>query len=86
MSTTREQVTVSVKLTTMLAKYRPASAETNPFPIQLPCGSTVGDLIDRLGIPRPVAKLVFVDHTQLRTEDTLADGVRVEMFPPIAGG
>ena len=58
MSETRDQVTVSVKLTTMLAKYGPASAATNPFPIELPAGSTVGDLIDRLGIPRPLAKLL----------------------------
>ena len=86
MSTTDDGLTVSVKLTTMLAKYRPASAQTNPFAVELPAGSTVGDLIDRLGIPRPLAKLVFVDHTQRRAEDALADGVHVELFPPIAGG
>ena len=86
MSTASKTITVSVKLKATLGKYRPEWAESNPFAVELPRGSSVADLIERLGVPSRMAKLVFVDHTQLGRDAVLPDGAAVEMFPPIAGG
>jgi sulfur carrier protein ThiS len=79
-------IRVQVKLRATLAKFRPASAQGDPFPLELPTGSTVGDLTDELGIPAQFVKLVFIDHTQRPRDGMLADGELLEVFPPIAGG
>ena len=60
--------------------------DADPFPVELPGGSTATDLLKHMGIPREAAKLVFVNHSALALDVPLADGVRIEIFPPVAGG
>ena len=85
MTSAGEAITVSVRLSRMLAEYRP-DPDQDVFPIDLAVGSTVGDLLDRLDMPLDKAKLIFVDHAKWQVGDPLADGVTVEIFPAIAGG
>ena len=87
MCTSDASITVTVKLKATLGQYRPAGVEINTaFPVELPVGATVGELADRLGIPRRMVKLVFIDHKQRANDAPLADGEHLEVFPPIAGG
>ena len=79
-------ITVSVKLPKMLSKYRPDPAQAEPFAVEVAADGTAGDLVEQLGIPDHSAKLIFLDHKRIRREDCLADGVTIEIFPPIAGG
>ncbi len=46
-----------------------------PIAFGLQLGGAIGNLIDRLAIPRSMAKLVFANHTQLRTDDVVSEGM-----------
>ncbi len=60
--------------------------------VELDEGATLGDLIERLEIPDPLAQMVLVDGLQEprsreeRANRVLVDGQTVSIFPPIAGG
>jgi len=79
-------ITVSVKLPRMMSKYRPDPADATPFAVEMADDDTASDLVERLGIPRHAAKLIFADHKRLGIDEPLADGTTIEIFPPIAGG
>ncbi len=65
-----------------LAPLTPGNADA--FPVTP--GETVGELADRLGIPREEIKIVFVNGQAAALDRPLADGDRVGVFPPVGGG
>ncbi len=73
---------ISINLYATLRKYMPESADR--FPIEP--GVTVGDVVDRLAIPRKQAKLVFVNSVRSDLDTPLKGGERVGVFPPVGGG
>jgi molybdopterin converting factor small subunit len=77
---------VRVKLHASLRRYVPANATEEPFPVELPSGATVADLVACLGIPENHAKLCVVDGEQGGMERVLHEGAVVALFPPLAGG
>lgn len=54
--------------------------------LDIPHGSTVGDILTLLGIPDDVKKIIFVNGVHALNETPLSDNDRVGIFPPIAGG
>lgn len=54
--------------------------------LDLPPGTTVGDVIQKLGIPEKEVTLIFINgrHGELSSE--LRDGDTLGMFPPVGGG
>ena len=86
MSTPEGKVRVRVGLRSLLAKYRPQPDNPDPFEMELDVGTTVGELVERLGLPPKLAKLIFVDHSRVEPDAELPAGAHVEIFPPIAGG
>ena len=54
--------------------------------LDLPPGTTVGDIVKRLNIPEKEVTLIFVNglHGELQTE--VKDGDTVALFPPVGGG
>jgi len=53
--------------------------------IDLPDGTTVGQVISSLGLPDE-PRIAFVNGRHAPDEHVLADGVRVAVFPPVGGG
>jgi sulfur carrier protein ThiS len=49
-------------------------------------GLTLGGLLDKLGIPDSEPKILFVNGIHAQRSQTLKDGDRVSVFPPVAGG
>jgi molybdopterin converting factor small subunit len=47
---------------------------------------TVRDLLERLKVPFDSVKIIFVNGVRSDLSTTLADGDRVGVFPPVAGG
>jgi sulfur-carrier protein len=78
--------TLEVRLYASLRRYRPESGIGQPLPVLLEDGSTVGQLIDVLQVPREEVKVVFVNGRWKEEDDLLSDGDRVGIFPPIGGG
>ena len=54
--------------------------------IEIEDGTSVGDILDRLGISRDIPKIIFLNGVHADLETTPKDGDRVAVFPPIAGG
>jgi len=54
--------------------------------LDLPPGTTVGEIIERLGIPEKEVTLIFLNgvHGELQTE--VKDRDTVALFPPVGGG
>lgn len=80
---------VDVKLFASLRKKIPPSSgrPAGKSTIELPDDATLADLIYQLDIPPDLAQMVLVNGEQTREcGHTLADGDRVSIFPPVAGG
>jgi molybdopterin synthase sulfur carrier subunit len=75
-------VHVQLKLFASLGRVAPGNADR--YPIEP--GTTIGQIVDRLKIPRSQARLVFVDNVKADLERTLSGGERVGIFPPVGGG
>ncbi len=68
----------------------PAGADDGPGssharPMDLPDGTTVGQVIARLDLPVG-PRIVFVNGRHAPDSHSLANGDRLAIFPPVAGG
>jgi molybdopterin converting factor small subunit len=79
-------ITVYVKLFATLRRYRPGLGIGEAFPVELPEGATISDLIQELGLPENEVKLIFVNALFRELAHELADGDEVGIFPPVGGG
>lgn len=52
----------------------------------LPQGTSVGELIRELELPREQISIIFVNGRHAKPETILNDGDEVSLFPPIGGG
>lgn len=76
------QAYVEIRLFASLKPKTPQNAER--FPIT--SGTTVGDIVESVGIPREEAKLIFIDGIRGYLYSVLTGGERVAIFPPVGGG
>jgi molybdopterin converting factor small subunit len=79
-------ITVHVKLFATLRRHRPDLGIGEAFPVELPPGSTVGDLIRHLDLPDDQVKIVFVNAHFRESDHVLSDGDELGIFPPVGGG
>lgn len=79
-------IRVEVRLYATLRKYAPQNRLGEPLSLELPAGTTLGDLLSRLGIPSEELKTAFVNNLRQEEAYILRDGDRVALFPPVAGG
>ena len=80
---------VEVRLYGALRRFRPAGAPGpahTPIQISLSAAATVDDLCRRVGIPHGVGHAPGGNGGAVETDHALADGDRVSLFPPSAGG
>lgn len=79
---------VTVKMSGMIAKMVPGSAEG--IPVRLLDGATVGSLMTRLGLPGNETYLIIVNDSTVskdrRGTHKLSDGDRIAIVPPLKGG
>jgi molybdopterin converting factor small subunit len=79
-------ITVYAKLFATLRTYRPGLKLGEVFPVDLPEGATVGQLLRQLGVPEEEVKMVFVNGIVRDREQVLAAGDELGIFPPVGGG
>ena len=77
---------VSVKLYASLAKYAGVTIMHEPIEVDLPSGSSLLDLYQRLNLPGSEVKTAFVNSTMQEADYTLREGDEVGIFPPVGGG
>jgi sulfur-carrier protein len=79
-------VKVEVCLFATLAAYLPATGSGDSVILELPDGSTVGQVIESLKIPADLDSLRVVNGHDAPPEQMLNDGDVLSVFPPLAGG
>jgi molybdopterin synthase sulfur carrier subunit len=77
---------VTLNLFATLARYMPNKAKGNSCVLEVSEGTRVGDVLKALKIPTAKVRLVFLNGVHARGDETLRDGDRVGIFPPIGGG
>ena len=55
-------------------------------PVEIGENTTILGLLRRLGVPMEKVKIIFLNGLHASGEETLRDGDRVGVFPPVAGG
>ena len=80
-------IRVEARLYATLRKYHPEIKIGEALVRELAEGTTVQQLLeDELGVPPDEVKTVFVNGLSRDFDHVLADGDRVGIFPPVAGG
>jgi len=79
-------VKVEVCLFATLAAYLPAAGSGDGVILELPDGSTVGQVVASLEIPAELDCLRVVNGHDAPPEQVLRDGDVLSVFPPLAGG
>ena len=79
-------ITIHVKLFATLRRHYPHLGVGEPMAVELPEGTTVGGMIERLRLPASDVKVVFVNNLIQKEEHRLANGDDVGVFPPVGGG
>ena len=72
---------IALKATSHLAGFIPAGGK-----LSLNEGSSVGDLLENLGIDSDLVMLIVIDGELGEVDSSLGDGMTVELIPPISGG
>lgn len=76
---------VQINLYATLALQR-TNRRTEADLIEIEDGTTIGDILDRLGVSRDAPKIIFLNGIHADLETIPKDGDRIAVFPPIAGG
>lgn len=76
---------IELRLFGHLRDYLPTPGDPGVI-MEVPSGTTVGELILKLGIPQEDPKIVLVNGLHAHRHQELKESDRVSMFPPIAGG
>jgi sulfur carrier protein ThiS len=75
---------ITVELQGYLDQYAPTENAT--FLYEMPDGATVQDVLDRLHLPEDLASATIVGGEAAATTRLLAEGDRLTVVPPLAGG
>ncbi|AVX21481.1 MULTISPECIES: MoaD/ThiS family protein [Carboxydocella] len=73
------KVTVKLFATLRTGRFK---VETREYPE----GTTVGRIVEELGIPEEELALILVNGRDVELEHQLTDGDTLSLFPPVGGG
>lgn len=77
---------VEVRLFATFASYLPPGSGGDAAMIEMPAGSTAGDVAARLGIPSGLERIILINGHDAGPDRRLNAGDIVTLFPPLAGG
>ncbi len=81
---------ITLKLFASLKPYLPAGTPKNETEIEVREGTTVQSVINAIGMPEGVYKLVLVNGIfvmpEARATQVFAEGDALAIWPPVAGG
>ena len=76
---------IEVRLFATLTAFLPPLSQ-GATTLDVPPGSTIHDVIQRLGIPAELERVSLVNGVDATPERRLSPGDVVTLFPPLAGG
>ena len=75
---------VRVEFQAYLDQYSPTG--DNEFTCEAPEGSTIADLLQKYQVPPELSAVLVVGENAANPDHVLAEGERVTVIPPVAGG
>jgi sulfur-carrier protein len=75
---------VEVQLFATLRKYGPS--REGPLTVDLSEGDAVVKMLEALGIPPDVEKVILINGRPAEPDTVLREGDKVVLFPPVTGG
>jgi len=75
---------ITVKLFANFRKYAPG--DKNEFPLTVDAQTTIGLVLEQLGIPAGVDRVILVNGCREKEDSTLGEGDTLTLFPPMTGG
>lgn len=77
---------VEVRLFATLASYLPVGGRDGAAVVDVPDGTTLRELIQQLGFPPDLERVVLVNGEEASADRPLQERDVVTVFPPLAGG
>ena len=77
---------VAVHLTATLRAYLPPGVHGDSVVLDVPEGTTVGQVVHSLRIPFELERLTVVNGRDAASDLRLVEGDVLSVFPPLAGG
>ncbi len=77
---------VELRLFASLSRFLPEKTTDKSCVMETEEKATVRQLLERLDVPLDSVKIIFVNGVRSNLTSVLADGDRVGVFPPVAGG
>lgn len=77
---------ITVKLLATVRRYQPQLAPGESLTLAISAGTTVSQVLGRLGIPSGAAVFAMVNGTVRTPDYVLSEGDTLLVFPPVAGG
>ena len=77
---------LEVELFYDLVKYLPPGSKNRKCSISMEDGSTIQELVNKLGLPSEMPKIILVNGIRPQNGIKLHEGDVIAIFPPIAGG
>jgi sulfur carrier protein ThiS len=78
-------MTIDLALFAKFSSRHPDGGGRGARPIHIEDGTTVADLVERLGLAGE-PRITFVNGRHAPDEHVLSEGDRLALFPPVAGG
>jgi len=78
-------IKIEFRLYASLSRYMPEPWK-NAATVEVREGMTVKDLLESIEVPLGAVKVVFINGVHAKADETLSEGDRVGVFPPVAGG
>ncbi len=77
---------VEVSLYAGFSQYLPENAAGQDIRMELEEGTTIEQVLVKLGVPLETVKLVFLNKVRTDTDTVLQNGDGMGVFPPMSGG
>lgn len=77
---------IELRLYASFRQYLPEESKNNQGMSRFRDGITINGILKELKIPQEAVKIMFLNGTHAKGDETLNDGDRVGIFPPVAGG
>ena len=77
---------IEVRLFATLVPYLPPDSRDGAAVLEMPEGSTVRDVVRRLGIPPDLERVTLINGGDSTPDAPLQAGDVLTVFPPLAGG
>ena len=77
---------VDVHLTATLRRFLPPGTIGDHVRLDLPAGTTVGQVVHSLRVPDDLERLTVVNGRDAGPDQVLSEGDMLSLFPPLAGG